>query len=66
MMSVRGVDDEVEGHHRRGAPVVGERRLGHARVAQRHEVRQAVQFLPLQDGDRVPADLRLERRVARP
>ena len=29
---------EVEGHHRGRAAVVGEGRLGHARVAQRHEV----------------------------
>ena len=55
---------EVEGHHRGRAAVVGEGRLGHARVAQRDEVGQAVRLLLLEDGDGVAARPRLEGGVA--
>ena len=65
-MSVRGVDGEVERHDRRRAPVVGEGRLGHALVAQRHEVREPVLLLGREDGDRVAARRGLERGVADP
>ena len=61
-----GRDREVEGHHRGRAAVVGEGRLGHARVAQRHEVGQAVLLLLLEDGDGVAAGPRLEGGVAGP
>ena len=63
-MSVRGRGGEVEGHHGRRAPVVGEGRLGHALVAQRHEVLEPVLLLGRQDGDRVATRRRLEGGVA--
>ena len=59
-----GRGGEVEGHHRGGAAVVGEGRLGHARVAQRDEVGQPVGLLALEDGDRVTAGPGLEGGVA--
>ena len=51
---------EVGCHHRRRAAVVGEGRLGHARVPQRDQVGQPIRLLSRQDGDRVPAGAGLE------
>ena len=64
-MSVRGVSARSKAMHRGGAAVVGEGRLGHTRVAQRHQVGQAVRLLALEDGDGIAIGRRLERGVAR-
>ena len=55
---------EIERHHRRGPAEVGERRLRHARMAQRHQVRQSIGLLEREDGHRVAARARLEGRLA--
>ena len=55
---------EVEGHHRGRAPVEGEGRLRHPLVAQRHEIREAISLLGLEDRDRVTIGAWFEGGVA--
>ena len=55
---------EVEGHHGRGAAVVGEGRLRHALMAERHELLETVRLLGRQDRDRVTVGRRFEGGVA--
>lgn len=56
---------EIRGHDRRSAPVEAERRLQHAAVAERHQLRDPGRRLRLQDADRIGPLTALEPPMAR-
>ena len=63
---------QIGGHHAGGAAVEGERRLQHAAIAQRHQIRLPGRVGGAQDADRVrparmrpPAGMRIARHACR-